>query len=407
LQDLRQTALTGDTAALKRYWKQDLQTHWPHWTDRVVLLQGDDPSPTSLDEFRADFALAWQAAAGTAPAPAALDSLSRTAYDRARKDNTDGWTLTYQDSGQFRPMIPIVALPASLCTACFNSLKPASPESCKPVHPDTLFFQGLSRMRTLYHEQAHALRMLQGVFRYSTDSEKHLEEVIAELYGDARMIQSYGALGIGLVERSLHREPVYHGSSRHYIAYQGREEQLAKLKADLPGLAAVHPAKLLEQAAEIALRTVLSEQQLETVQKFEQQVPFVNLGAQKRKELGAAASPQAGEDVHDHAQCRWNYPPLLRQLDGRVSARPMPPGARLSDILGQNPLRREALQGVSPFAIDKSNPAQIDAVIAFNQSRRPASCPALTADDVKASNLWLPAPKAPPRDPEKAKMCPP
>lgn len=417
LWQLRQKALTGNFAALKDYWRTDLAVYFPHWQERIVFVQGDEPASTPLSTFTADYRRAWLAA-GAAPDADGINLAAAFAYHDIRVHNISGTPVTYYEVTPSGFPIPIVAMPASRCAACFNARQPVSEQSCQPIHPDTLFWQGMDRLRTTYHEQAHALRMLRGEFRYQTEAEQHMEEVIAELYGDARLIQSFGAVAIGVVERSLHREPLYNGSSRHYIAYQGREQQLHWLREQGQELANLHPTELLAQAITIAQRTLLSPAELATLRRFEEQTPFVTMGAVKRKELAsaqAAASTEeaassspapAGDDVRDDNQCRWNYPQVMREIDRKVINRAMPAGARLADIMAQNHLRPSDIQGAGPFAIDKTDPAQVEAIISFNLTLRPAACPALTPEQVRGANLWLPQPKAPPVPETKAKLCP-
>jgi len=390
LQQARDQAFIGSFPKLEKFWTAEISTYWPHWLSRTLFLPGDAPRGLSWPDFSRVY---LNAVSGVGPVDLEVARL-RFELAQARNQDQAGVTINLQP----RDAVPLVlvALPMASCPSCELPVQPATPETCRPIHPDSAFMQGLERLRLMYHEQAHWLRMQRGDYVGDTQQERHREEVIAEIYGDARLLQSYGPQAYGLVARSMQREPVSSENSHLYLAYAGRQKLLNWYNTNPAAFARLHPDQVMDQVATLVEPTLLSEEQLEQLAAFAQQTPFVALGAKRRLALLARQGmPRSGTSprrVVDEKGCRWDYPGLLRQLDRELVGRAPLPGARLLDIVQQNFLRPSALQGAGPFSLNRDDPAQVQALIAFNNLLRPAMCPALTDADVHKADLWLPIP---------------
>lgn len=395
---LREAALTGSNAQVAAYARADIEAHWPHLHERIVVAQGNGPDETDWSVFYRDFTRAWATATKYQinQPPAELHQSVSTAYHVVRKANEGGTMVTFPASVDGHS-IPVIALPLAACRACVNEQLPATPQNCHPLHPDTPYFEGLYRLRNIYHEEAHALRMLRGLYRPQTDQDIHKEELIAELFGDARLVQTLGVPGWNVARRGQVLLPITPSKSRHYYAVRGRDMMLRWLEQNQKSLSATHPDELLYKATEFAEKTLLSSQTLVELQRVEGQQGLLRFDSGQRLKLAEAAGDTESEDVHDAKGCRWNYPSSLRVMDSDAVRRGTPPGAALQDILNHNPLRSPALRTAEPFAIDKRRNEQISAIIDFNKNHRPMACRALTASDVIAADLWLPAKPSPPR----------
>jgi hypothetical protein len=389
---LRSQALIGSNAQLAAYARADIATHWPQLNGRIVLLQGNGPDATDWNSFYRDFSRAYAYAIGTPPErpPDTLHREISLSWQVVQSANAGGTMVTYPATVDGHS-IPVIALPLVACRACVNAQLEPSTQNCQPLHPDTPYFEGLYRLRNIYHEQAHALRMLRGLYRWQTDRDIHREEVIAELFGDARLAQSVGDVGLNVVRRGQILLPVTLAKSRHYYALPGRDMLLRWLEQNKAELPKLHPDALLEQVTAIAEKTLLSPRALLDLQKVESQRELLRLDSAQRLQLAQAAAESDSEDVRDAKGCRWAYPPTLRVMDSEAIRRGTPPGAALRDILAYNPLRTPALRGADPFAIDKRRADQVNAILEFSNKNRPQACPALTRLDILAANLWLPA----------------
>lgn len=404
LADLQQAALEGNRLQIKKFLEADVAAHWPAFAGRVVVAQGDGADATPKDEFMRDFSRAYLLTqGGLQPDLENLREVGGARYTAARQDNEDGVPTT-------RPVVfpsrsfAVIAIPSAVCRSCAK-LPPAQSmsEQCQPIHPDLLFAESRYRMKTLFHEEGHAVRMMMGVSAYKTQFEQHREEVIVDIYAEMRMIQIYGDSGVLQSEREQVIEPLSHGNSRYYLAHAPRQAMLKWYEDNKDGFNAISPARLLAQAERLSVPGLLPDKTLTVLAAFEQQVPFVEMGAWKRQQLAKAQFDADSDTVHDEKSCKWAYPQVVRDIDANVlqwSETYRKPPTR---YFQSNPYRTEALRDVAPLSFDPKNKEQLAAMLAFNNSRRGQACPVFTAENI------VPKPYKSPRPPIEAnalKQCP-
>jgi len=388
LEAQRHKAIGGNRLDLKRYLLADTALYWPQFAGRIVVVQGDGEDATPRSEYDADFTAAYRAAVGAdAVAPKAeMDA----EYRQSQLANRNGTAITRTlEAGLAASPYVVISMPSGLCTTC-ERLEPAQSlrAQCKPYHPDLAYFETHNRMFVLFHEQAHALRHLTGTFDYRGEANRHREEVTANIYANMRMMQLFGAPAVRDLERRMEHEPVTSGSNRYYIDHKPKEQLLQWYRTRATELPAMHPHVLLQEAAALAAPHLLSGDKLVDISRFERQEPFLARGSAARAKLARQEkAADKSTHVHDENACHWYYPPAMREVDGAALKIQRKHAGATQRYYANNPLRTPGLANVSAFGFNPRNEAQVQGMVDFNNSQKPAHCPVYTAEDVQPKEL--------------------
>lgn len=382
LSQLRAVALLGDRQQLKAFMKADIEAFWPRYGERLVVVQGDGEDATPKAEFEREFNAAYTAANADAVLNAAhMRASMEQEFRQAQLANASGVAVMRAPETQNSGRFAIIAMPSSLCKTCAK-LPPAKSmgEQCRPQHPDLSFYESRRRLFVVFHEQAHAMRHLLGVFSYIGEASRHKEEVVANVYADLRMLQLYGPAAELDIRRRLTHEPVAAGAGRHYIGQETQVSLLSWYAANTKSLPHMHPHLLLERAERLALPHLLTPEQLVSIAKFEAQGPFVALGSAGRLKLLQDGKPR--EQVRDAKSCKWNYPFAMQQVDASAQLLRQQNDGATARYYQKNPYRVAGLQGVGAFGYNPQDEAQTKALLDFNNRVKGPMCEAFTAEDI-------------------------
>lgn len=387
-----QAARTGGLAEMQAYLRADTAQHWPGLEERLLLVQGEGLNEAQFaGQYRnmwLHFAPWWHRVDS-----AALKEATAAALEQVREETQRGRPVSLSQEG-----FVVIVMPADLCSICLQAVAPANEQHCRPVHPDLMHFQSINRLRILFHEQAHAVRMLQGKMQFETPDEKHREELIANTYSYMRLIRTVEAGGREFVERHLESAAVT-GPGLHLYADQPLRRAVLAKAGSLPA----SPAEMLEEAEGLAREHALSAVELADLAAFAAQEPFIRMGPRVRRQEFRL---NYGEHVVDSRGCRWYYPRVAQLQDEdslRMNKQAMAGWWRFYQV---NPLRDGALKNVTPFSYDPARPAQLQALLAFNQRVRPPSCPALTVAEITRDALQPSGALPPATSASSATMCP-
>lgn len=388
LETLRNAALLGNRVQLKDYMKADIATFWPQLAGKVVITQGDGADALTRAEFAQEFEPVYTQAAGSASA-AQMRAAMNEEYRQSQLANDNGVPITRALTAPNGARYSVISMPSSLCLTC-DKIEPAKSlgGQCKPQHPDLSYFESHRRFYVVFHEQAHTVRHLLGMFNYNGEVNRHREEVTANLYAQLRMIQLFGQPAVYDLERRLTHEPVSIGASRHYVDAKSQQDLLRWYGQNAKALARMHPHVLLEQAGKLAEPHLLGAEQLVSIAKFEAQVPFVALGSEGRLKLLGSSER---ETVRDAKSCKWNYPAVMQQIDREHAQLRQKYDGATTRYYQTNPYRPQGLRGLGAFSYNPQDEVQVGAMLEFNNRVKGPMCEAFVADDLTAKKLAPPA----------------